>query len=85
MSASRQRVILRVSGLLEIQTSFGSYGSVCGMNAEAASVACRQLGFEFGVQSPSPCGQYGGGELVWGSRITCCREELEVPGDRNEC
>ncbi|CAE7036325.1 PRSS12 [Symbiodinium sp. CCMP2592] len=49
------------SGLLEIQTSSGSYGSVCGMNAEAASVACRQLGFEFGVQSPSPCGQYGGG------------------------
>ena len=49
------------SGLVEIQTSSGSYGSVCGMNAEAASVACRQLGFEFGVQSPSPCGQYGGG------------------------
>ena len=49
------------SGLLEIQTSSGSFGSVCGMNAEAASVACRQLGFEFGVQSPSPCGQYGGG------------------------
>ena len=49
------------SGLLEIQTSSGPYGSVCGMNAEAASVACRQLGFDFGVQSPSPCGQYGGG------------------------
>ena len=27
------------SGLLEIQTSSGSFGSVCGMYAEAASVA----------------------------------------------
>ena len=73
------------SGLLEIQTSSGSYGSVCGMNAEAASVACRQLGFEFGVQSPSPCGQYGGeswcgaaGSPVAVKSLKCLGTEMSV-------
>ena len=53
------------------------------MNAEAASVACRQLGFDFGVQSPSPCGQYGGGSWC-GAAGTPVAEELEVRGDRDE-
>ena len=31
----------------------GGYGTVCGLNSQAANVACRQIGFEFGVVSPA--------------------------------
>ena len=47
-----------------MQMGSSSYGCVCvcGMNAQAADVACRQFGYDFGVASPSPCGQYGSGD-----------------------
>ena len=68
------------SGLLEVQTSSGSFGSVCGMNAEAASVACRQLGFDFGVLSPSPCGQYGGGSWCGATGSPAAVKSLKCSG-----
>ena len=68
------------SGLLEVQTSSGSFGSVCGMNAEAASVACRQLGFDFGVLSPSPCGQYGGGSWCGAAGSPVAVKSLKCSG-----
>ena len=67
------------SGLLEVQTSSGSFGSVCGMNAEAASVACRQLGFDFGVLSPS-CGQYGGGSWCGATGSPAAVKSLKCSG-----
>ena len=73
------------SGLLEVQTSFGSYGSVCEMNAEAANVACKQIGYDFGVLSPSPCAKYGGlswcgaaGSPVAMKNLKCSGAELSV-------
>ena len=49
------------AGLLEMETKAGGYGTVCGMNGVAADVACRQMGFDFGVVSPAGCAAYGGG------------------------
>ena len=37
------------AGLLEMEMEAGGYGTVCGLNSQAANVACRQIGFEFGV------------------------------------
>ena len=31
-------------GLIQVQSEGGSFGTVCGLNAAAADVACRQLG-----------------------------------------
>ena len=73
------------SGLLEVQTSSGSYGSVCEMNAEAANVACKQIGYDFGILSPSPCAKYGGlswcgaaGSPVAVKNLKCSGAELSV-------
>ena len=73
------------AGLLEVAMSSGTYGSVCGMNAQAAEVACRQLGYDFGVVSPSPCSQYGGsswcgaaGSAVAVKNLRCTGAELSV-------
>ena len=41
------------AGLLEMEMEAGGYGTVCGLNSQAANVACRQIGFEFGVVSPA--------------------------------
>ena len=41
------------AGLLETEVEAGGYGTVCGLNSQAANVACRQIGFEFGVVSPA--------------------------------
>lgn len=46
-------------GVLQVRTEDGSFGSVCGINLAAADTACRQLGFEHGTASLSPCGTYG--------------------------
>ena len=51
------------AGLLEMETKAGGYGTVCGMNGVAADVACRQMGFDFGVVSPAGCAAYGGGSV----------------------
>ena len=41
------------AGLLEMEMEAGGYGTVCDLNSQAANVACRQIGFEFGVVSPA--------------------------------
>ena len=41
------------AGLLEMEMEASGYGTVCGLNSQAANVACRQIGFEFGVVSPA--------------------------------
>ena len=38
-------------GLLEVQMGSGSYGSVCGVNVQAADIACRQLGYGLALQA----------------------------------
>ena len=68
------------SGLLEAQMGSGSYGSVCGMNAQAADVACRQLGYDFGVASPSPCGQYGSGNWCGASGSPVAAKSVKCVG-----
>ena len=55
------------AGLLEMETKAGGYGTVCGMNGMAADVACRQMGFDFGVVSPAGCAAYGGGSVCGAS------------------
>merc|ERR1712117_300198 len=58
---------------------------VSGMNDAAALVACRELGYEYGVLSQSPCGAYGGSSVcgALGSPIavqdlTCSGEEISI-------
>jgi len=50
-------------GLVQIQSAGGDYGTVCGMDAAAANVVCRQLGYSFGSVATTPCGMYGGSQL----------------------
>ncbi|CAJ1425668.1 unnamed protein product [Effrenium voratum] len=76
------------AGLLELQTSGGGYGSVCGMNSAAAHVACRQLGFDFGVVSSTPCGQYGGQSHCGASGSAVAMKNLKCGGSEmslSEC
>ena len=63
-----------------MQMSSGLYGSVCGMNAQAADVACRQLGYDFGVASPSPCGQYGSGDWCGASGSPVAAKSVKCVG-----
>ena len=55
------------AGLLEMEMEAGGYGTVCGLNSQAANVACRQIGFEFGVASPAGCAEYGGASFCGAS------------------
>ena len=73
------------AGLLEMETKAGGYGTVCGMNGVAADVACRQMGFDFGVVSPAGCAAYGGGSVCGASgspiaakNVTCSGMELSL-------
>jgi len=70
-------------GLVQVQAAGGEYGTVCGMNAEAAGVVCRQLGYTFGSLATTPCGGYGGSNLcgtpgspVAMEGLTCAGGEL---------
>ena len=42
--------------------------------------ACRQLGFDFGVLSPSPCGQYGGGSWCGAAGSPVAVKSLKCSG-----
>ena len=60
-------------------------GSVCGMSMGAADVICRQLGYDFGTVSDSPCSRYGGKNACGarGSRVSmknlwCDGRELDL-------
>ena len=72
------------SGLVEVSVS-GGYGTVCGMSSASADVVCRQLGFDFGSLSPSPCSSYGGSNRCGASStpvalkaLTCAGHEITI-------
>ena len=73
------------AGLLQVRGAGGQYGSVCGLNAAAADLACRQLGFDFGVSASAPCYNYGGrdvcgavGSAVAVESLACAGAEVNV-------
>ena len=67
-------------GLLQIKLGSGEYGTVCGMNLAAADVACRQMGYDFGSVSSSPCGSYGGSSLCGASGTPVAMKGLACTG-----
>ena len=67
-------------GLLQIRTDNGEFGTVCGMNLDAADVVCRQLGYDFGSVSSSPCGSYGGSSLCGAMGMPVAMKELQCNG-----
>jgi len=73
------------AGLLQVRGADGHYGSVCGLNAAAADLACRQLGFDFGVRTSAPCSSYGGrsvcgaeGSPVAVKNLKCTGAETDI-------
>ena len=58
----------------------GGYGTVCGLNSQAANVACRQIGFEFGVVSPAGCAEYGGASFCGASGSPVAAKALQCAG-----
>merc|ERR1712110_1179989 len=58
----------------------GEYGTVCGMNLAAADVACRQMGYDFGSVSSSPCGGYGGSSLCGATGTAVAMKGLACTG-----
>ena len=80
------------AGLVEVSLAGGNastYGTVCGMSFASADVLCRQLGFEFGSVSSTPCSFYGGsnicgapGSPVALKSLSCAGSEMNV-GDCN--
>ena len=66
-------------GLLQVRTSNGQYGSVCGMNLAAADVVCKQLGYDFGSVG-SACGGYGGSSLCGDAGMPVAMKGLTCEG-----
>ena len=66
-------------GVLQVRTSSGQYGSVCGMNLAAADVVCRQLGYDFGSVG-SACGSYGGSSLCGDAGVPIAMKDLTCEG-----
>ena len=58
----------------------GGYGTVCGLNSQAANVACRQIGFEFGVVSPAGCAEYGGASFCGASGSPVAAKAMQCAG-----
>jgi len=74
-------------GLVQVRTELG-FGTVCGLNLGAADVICKQLGFEFGSVSSSPCDAYGGSNLCGVSGSPIAMKDLVCTGhewDIEEC
>ena len=74
---------LSSAGVLEVSlgaTSSSPYGTVCGMSAESADVACKQLGYEFGSVSPFPCSQYGGSSVCGAPGSPVAMKNLNCKG-----
>ena len=79
---------LSSTGLLEVSLGGAgsiSFGTVCGLNAAAADVVCKQLGYDFGSASPSPCSRQGGssscgapGSPVAMKSLRCQGSEISV-------
>ena len=68
------------AGLLEMEMEAGGYGTVCGLNSQAANVACRQIGFEFGVVSPAGCAEYGGASFCGASGSPVAAKAMQCAG-----
>jgi len=79
------------AGLLEVRTgeaAADSFGTVCGLNLAAADVVCRQLGFDYGSVSTSPCGSYGGANMCGPAGAPVAVKNLRCVGgelDFTEC
>lgn len=73
--ASTGRLEVRLDG----STTLG-YGTVCGLTAASADVACRQMGYDFGAASPSPCGQYGASNLCGSAGSPVAMRSLSCEG-----
>merc|ERR1712012_858448 len=58
----------------------GTFGSVCGVSLAAADVACRQLGFAYGIPSSSPCGTYGAENLCGAPSTEVAMQDLACTG-----
>ena len=68
------------AGLVEMEMEAGGYGTVCGLNSQAANVAFRQIGFEFGVVSPAGCAEYGGASFCGASGSPVAAKALQCAG-----
>merc|ERR1712014_559275 len=64
----------------EVQVGSGDFGTVSGLNRAAADVACRELGYEFGVPSTSPCRTYGAADLCGSSAVPVAMQDLVCSG-----
>ena len=67
-------------GLLQVAMSSGDFGTVCGLNAAGADVACKQLGYDYGVVSPSACTMYGGAGLCGAAGSPVAIKNLKCSG-----
>jgi deleted-in-malignant-brain-tumors protein 1 len=67
-------------GLLQVQTEEG-LGSVCGLNDEASNIACRSLGYDYGVVGSAPCASYGGQNLCGATGSGVAMKNLQCRGD----
>ena len=75
-------------GLLELELASGQFGTVCGLSGAAADVACRQLGYDYGIISPSSCAQYGGGSACGAAGSPVAAKNLKCSGSEmsvDEC
>jgi len=67
-------------GALQVQVDSGAFGTVSGMNLAAADVACRELGYEYGVLAMSPCGAYGAANLCGAIDSPVAMQDLVCSG-----
>ena len=91
LSAGARLIVMSGSvssvGLVQLRAEQG-FGTVCGMNAGAADVLCKQLGFGFGSVSSSSCGTYGGSNLCGEAGSLIAMKDLACTGhewDITEC
>jgi len=67
-------------GVLQVKTDGDAFGTVCGMNLAAADVVCRQLGYDFGTVTSSPCSSYGAANLCGESGSPVAMQDLRCTG-----
>jgi hypothetical protein len=67
------------SGLVEVSIP-GGFGTVCQMSAASADVVCKQLGFDFGSLSPSPCSNYGSSNRCGAANSPVALKSLNCQG-----
>jgi hypothetical protein len=75
------------NGLVEVSVP-GGFGTVCQMSASSADVVCRQLGYDFGSLSPSPCNSYGGSNRCGAANTPVALKSLNCKGNEltiDEC